>query len=144
MLTKTALIFDLTLAMFAVILVMLNPHLASNILPSWILFSLSAALVTHLLSIYWAQLTRNFRKFSEYLLRHASLHFVADIFYCLAVLIATFTGLLIANDKLEMMGVQPDAGTTEKATHSQRLYPYFSPKKTTHKHLTRQVIFPRR
>jgi hypothetical protein len=74
MLTKADLIFDLTL--FTICLVTLNPHLTSNIIYTWLLISLLAAIVTHLISIYWKQLGRGFRKFSESILRHSPLNLV--------------------------------------------------------------------
>ena len=114
MATKINLIFDTVI--FLGFLVISNPHLTGNTIHEWLGVSFAATIITHLL-LHWEWIMKVGKEFFRKLWHQSRLNFAVNILFFIVMTGSLFSGLMISNDVMSVLGIQLAVSRSWRSIH---------------------------
>jgi hypothetical protein len=99
---KTNLLVDI--AIFTAFLVALDPRTTGIAIHEWLSIALIAAVITHLL-LHWKWIAQVTRRLLKRLPGQSRLNYVVNILFFVDVTLAIFSGLMISEEALPLLGI---------------------------------------
>lgn len=114
--TRTNLLVDI--AIFVAFLVALDPHTTGMAIHEWLSIALAAAIVAHLL-LHWQWLAAVTRRFLGHLSGRQRLNYAINALLFIDVTLITFSGLMISEQALPLLGIATRHGGLWEGLHKQ-------------------------
>ena len=114
MATKINLIFDTVI--FLGFLVISSPHLTGNTIHEWLGVSFAATIITHLL-LHWEWIMKVGKEFFRKLWHQSRLNFAVNILFFIVMTGSLFSGLMISNDVMSVLGIQLAVSRSWRSIH---------------------------
>ena len=105
------------IAIFLAFLVAMAPHFSGIAVHEWLSITFGAAIITHLL-LHWQWIAEVTRRFFSKAQWSARVNYVLNVLLFVDVTIIIFTGLMISESALPLLGIQLASGGAWRMLHT--------------------------